>query len=60
MLCVRWYCRYQFSYRDLEEMMRERGLTLDHTTILPTRPETSGTRNVKQPHDLISVTRGIL
>jgi IS6 family transposase len=32
LLCVRWYCRYQLSYRDLEEMMRERGLSLDHTT----------------------------
>jgi transposase, IS6 family len=33
LLCVRWYCRYQLSYRDLEEMMRERGLSVDHTTI---------------------------
>lgn len=33
LLCVRWYCRYQLSYRDLEEMKRERGLTIDHTTI---------------------------
>jgi len=32
-LCVRWYLRYALSYRDLEEMMRERGLSLDHTTI---------------------------
>jgi transposase-like protein len=24
LLCVRWYCRYQLSYRDLEEMMSER------------------------------------
>jgi IS6 family transposase len=31
--CVRWYVRYSLSYRDLEEMMRERGLHLDHTTI---------------------------
>jgi transposase-like protein len=30
---VRWYCRYQLSYRDLEEMMRERGLSVDHTTV---------------------------
>ena len=33
LLCVRWYLRYALSYRDLEEMMRERGLSLDHTTI---------------------------
>jgi transposase-like protein len=33
LLCVRWYLRYPLSYRDLEEMMRERGLHVDHTTI---------------------------
>lgn len=32
-LCVRWYLRYALSYRDLEEMMGERGLSGDHTTI---------------------------
>jgi transposase, IS6 family len=32
-LCVRWYLRYSLSYRDLEEMMAERGLSLDHATI---------------------------
>ena len=29
---VRWYCRYAISYRDLEEMMVERGLEISHTT----------------------------
>src|SRR5438270_1943027 len=33
LLCVRWYLRYWLSYRDLEEMMLERGLQVDHTTI---------------------------
>jgi transposase-like protein len=33
LLCVRWYLRYSLSYRDLEEMMLERGLSVDHTTI---------------------------
>src|SRR5258708_9562927 len=33
LLCVRWYLRYPLSYRDLEEMMLERGLPVDHTTI---------------------------
>src|SRR5256885_9986800 len=33
LLCVRWYLRYSLSYRNLEEMMRERGLHVDHTTI---------------------------
>jgi transposase-like protein len=32
-LCLRWYLRYSLSYRDLEEMMAERGLCLDHSTI---------------------------
>lgn len=26
LLCVRWYLHYALSYRDLEEMMQERGL----------------------------------
>ena len=33
LLNVRWYCRYALSYRDLEEMMAERGLSVDHRTI---------------------------
>ena len=32
-LCVRWYLRYSLSYRDLEEMMAERNLDVDHSTI---------------------------
>jgi IS6 family transposase len=31
--CVRWYLRHSLSYRNLEEMMQERGLSVDHTTI---------------------------
>ena len=30
---VRWYCRYPISYRDLETMMTERGVAVDHATI---------------------------
>jgi transposase-like protein len=33
-LCARWYLRYKLSFRDLVEMMAERGLDLAHTTIL--------------------------
>ena len=29
LLCVRWYLRYALSYRDLEEMVNERGLSVD-------------------------------
>ena len=30
---VRWYCRYGKSYRDLEQMMGERRVSVDHSTI---------------------------
>ena len=31
--CVRWYCSYALSYRNIEEMMAERGLRIDHSTL---------------------------
>jgi transposase-like protein len=33
-LCVRWYLRFKVSFRDLVEMMAERGLSLAYTTIM--------------------------
>ena len=33
-LCVRWYLRFKLSFRDLVEMMAERGISLAHTTIM--------------------------
>jgi transposase-like protein len=33
-LCVRWYISYRLSYRDLVELMAERGIRVAHTTIL--------------------------
>jgi len=30
---VRWYCKYGISYRELEEMLEERGIEVDHTTL---------------------------
>lgn len=33
LLCVRWYLKYALSYRNLEEIMIERGLSVNHTTI---------------------------
>ncbi|HEY0427987.1 MAG TPA: IS6 family transposase, partial [Pyrinomonadaceae bacterium] len=33
LLCVRRYCRYQLSYRDVEEMMHERGLHIELSTV---------------------------
>jgi hypothetical protein len=32
-LCVRWYLRFSLTYRDLEELMTERNLSVDHTTV---------------------------
>jgi transposase-like protein len=33
LLCVRWYCKYSISYRDLAEMTQERGVEIDPSTI---------------------------
>ena len=30
---VRWYLRYKLSYRDVEELIGERGLKVDHSTV---------------------------
>ena len=38
MLCVRSYLRYSLSYPDLEEMMEERGLAVEHVTICGAGP----------------------
>src|SRR5947209_16617043 len=32
-LCVRWYLRFGLSFRNLEELMVERNVTVDHVTI---------------------------
>lgn len=34
LLTVRWYLRYNLSFRNLVEMMEERGLSIAHTTIM--------------------------
>jgi len=31
--CVRWYVSYALSYRNIEEMMKERGFEIDHATL---------------------------
>lgn len=33
LLSVRWYLRYGLSYRDLEELLAERGIEVDHVTL---------------------------
>ena len=52
-LAVRWYLRYGLSYRDVEELLVERGVQVDHVTVRrwvqrftplysPTRPASPG------------------
>jgi len=33
LVCIRWYAAYALSYRNLEEMMQERGVFVDHSSI---------------------------
>ena len=33
MIAVRWYLRYALSYRDVEELLAERGIEVDHVTV---------------------------
>jgi len=33
LVCVRWYAAYPLSLRNLEEMMAERGIAVDHSTV---------------------------
>lgn len=33
LVCIRWYVAYPLSYRHLEEMMDERGVSVDHSSI---------------------------
>ncbi len=35
MVAVRWYLRYGLSYRDVEELLAERGIEVDHVTVYP-------------------------
>jgi transposase-like protein len=52
-VAVRWYLRFNLSYRDVEELLVERGVEVDHVTVyrrvqrftplLPTLPGSAGT-----------------
>ena len=39
---VRWYLRYGLSYRDVEELLAERGIEVDHVTIYPVGADVHG------------------
>jgi hypothetical protein len=47
-IAVRWYLRFGLSYRDIEELLIERGIEVDHVTghccIWRSLPSTSSTR----------------
>ena len=53
LLCVRWYCNYEISYRDLVEMMQQRfsKSTLPHSSVRITRN--------RAPVSITSVTNGM-
>jgi IS6 family transposase len=40
LLAVGWYLRFSLSYRDVEELLVERGLHADHVTVWRSRPAT--------------------
>jgi hypothetical protein len=58
-VAVRWYLRYGLSYRDVEELLVERGVEVDHvtesasaatgTTFSPYHPATSGSSSAMSP-----------
>lgn len=71
LLWVRWYLAYNHSLRDLEELMTERGIRVDHSTIIlrqfdfteqgngfetPGRLDNSSSDVVPQPHKLFRRT----
>lgn len=35
LVAVRWYLRFNLSYRDVEELLVERGVEVDHVTVYP-------------------------
>jgi transposase-like protein len=53
-VAARWYLRYGLSYRDVEELLAERGVEVDHVTVFrwvqrfprcePTPPDSVATR----------------
>jgi transposase-like protein len=54
-LAVRWYLRFGLSYRDVQELLAERGVQVDHVTVYrwcsgsrrcwPRPPGPAGTRS---------------
>jgi transposase-like protein len=34
LVCIRWYAAYTLSYRYLEKIIEERGVSVDHSSII--------------------------
>ena len=49
LLCVRWYLRYPLSLRQLEEIMAERNLSVNHVTIWRWVQRYAGTESALPP-----------
>jgi hypothetical protein len=62
LLAVRWYLRYGPSYRDLEELLAERGIEVDHVTLFrwvrALHPSAGGGGSTLPPHRRWSLVRG--
>ena len=58
-LAVRWYLRFGLSYRDVEELLAERGIEVDHVTIYRwVQRFTRCSPRLPGPADMPSVTAG--
>src|SRR3954468_21246165 len=64
-LCVRWYLRFGLSFRNLEEMMVERNLAVDHChdlglgAALRARAQPSLPRRIETDHPLVAGGRNL-
>src|SRR5437879_1521684 len=56
-LAVRWYLRFGLSYRDVEELLAERGIEVDHVSIY--RWSSDSRRSSRRPPGLDSTLSGI-
>jgi hypothetical protein len=63
LVCVRWYCKYGISYRDLAEMIQERGVDVDPRScagFVATRLRLrSGFVGTRVPCDLVASGRDV-
>jgi len=54
LLAVRWYLRYGLSYRDLEELLAERGVEVDHVTLYRWVQRFTRHCCIERSHDLVT------